>query len=67
MPLVRTLLLATILSILTPLAQAAEREARIAAEQSQEIGEQFVVPRENPAAVGSPPPDAFSLPGQGGE
>ena len=34
-----------------------EAEARIAATQSQEIGEDFVAPRPNPTAAGTPPPD----------
>jgi penicillin-binding protein 2 len=38
-----------------------EAEARLEAEQTQEIGENFVVPREDPAASGStPPPDALT-------
>ena len=37
-----------------------EAEARIEAEQLQEIGEEFVVPRENQTASGSPPPDALT-------
>lgn len=37
-----------------------EAEARLEAEQTQEIGETFVIPREDPSASGaSPPPDAI--------
>jgi len=36
-----------------------EAEARLEAEQVQEIGEMFVQPREDQAASGSPPPDAL--------
>lgn len=39
-----------------------EAEARIEAEQTQEIGEEFVVPRENQTASGTPPPDALRQP-----
>ncbi len=39
-----------------------EAEARVAAEQSQDIADEFVVPRADQNAVGSPPPDA-ALPG----
>lgn len=39
-----------------------EAEARLAAEQTQEIGEEFVAPREDQTAVGSPPPDALTRP-----
>jgi len=37
-----------------------EAEARIEAEQTQEIGEEFVVPREDQTASGTPPPDAIA-------
>ncbi|MHA7818265.1 MAG: penicillin-binding protein 2 [Erythrobacter sp.] len=37
-----------------------EAEARLVAEQTQEIGEEFVAPRETQNAVGTPPPDAFN-------
>jgi len=36
-----------------------EAEARLDAARIQEIGEEFVIPRENQAASGSPPPDAY--------
>ncbi|WP_298333469.1 penicillin-binding protein 2 [uncultured Erythrobacter sp.] len=36
-----------------------EAEARLEAEQTQEIGDKFVQPRENQTASGSPPPDAL--------
>jgi penicillin-binding protein 2 len=36
-----------------------EAEARLVAEQTQEIGEEFVAPREDQNAVGTPPPDAL--------
>ncbi|MDJ0641377.1 MAG: penicillin-binding protein 2 [Erythrobacter sp.] len=35
-----------------------EAEARLAAEQSQEIADEFVAPRADPTSAGSPPPDA---------
>lgn len=37
-----------------------EAEARLEAEQAQEIGDSFVVPREDQSAVGTPPPDAIT-------
>ncbi|UAB79756.1 penicillin-binding protein 2 [Erythrobacter sp. SCSIO 43205] len=37
-----------------------EAEARLEAEQTQEIGGEFIVPRENQTASGSPPPDALT-------
>ncbi|MEO1221614.1 MAG: penicillin-binding protein 2 [Pseudomonadota bacterium] len=40
-----------------------EAEARLEAEQTQEIGENFVVPREDPAASGSTPPPGAITPG----
>lgn len=41
-----------------------EAEARLAAEQSQEIADEFVVPRADQAAAGSPPPNT-GIPGTG--
>ncbi|MEL6530104.1 MAG: penicillin-binding protein 2 [Pseudomonadota bacterium] len=35
-----------------------EAEARVAAEQSQEIADEFVAPRSDPTAAGTPPPNA---------
>jgi penicillin-binding protein 2 len=39
-----------------------EAEARLEAEQTQEIGESFVKPREDQTASGAPPPDAIVPP-----
>ena len=36
-----------------------EAEARVAAQQSEQIADEFVAPRENQNAVGTPPPDAI--------
>ena len=41
-----------------------EAEARLAAEKTQEIGDDFVAPRPDPVASGTPPPDSV-IPGRG--
>lgn len=41
-----------------------EAEARLDAARTQEIGDEFVEPRENQAASGSPPPDAYNAAAQ---
>jgi len=43
-----------------------EAEARLAAEQSQVIANEFVAPRADPTAAGSPPPNATLPPGASG-
>ncbi|MDY7097373.1 MAG: penicillin-binding protein 2 [Pseudomonadota bacterium] len=44
-----------------------EAEARLAAQQSEAIADDVIVPRPDPAASGSPPPAATNLPGGAAE